>query len=171
MATGWEWRPLRVGDLAEVDRIGGIVHPAYPERREVPAERLSLFPEGCFAADGADLVGYAISHPGTFGQPPALDTLLGALPASPDCLYLHDVALLPAARGLGLGGALVDRLIGLARRLRLGRLALVAVNRSVPYWAAHGFAQPEPRPAGLAAKLASYGGEATYLVRPVWSRD
>jgi GNAT superfamily N-acetyltransferase len=162
---------MRAEDLAEVGRIGGIVHPAYPERAEVPSERLSLFPNGCFAAgDGGGLVGYAISHPGTLGRPPMLDTLLGALPASPDCLYLHDVALLPAVRGLGLGAALLDRLIEVARGRRLGHLALVAVNRSVPYWTAHGFAQPDVRPAGLAAKLASYGGDAAYLVRPVRDR-
>lgn len=162
------WQPLRPTDLAAVDRIGAIVHPAYPERAAVPAERLALYPEGCFATrEGAAVVGYAIAHPGLIGRPPALDTLLGGLPAAADCLYLHDVALLPVARGGGRGAALVSRLVSLARREGLASLALVAVNRSVPYWTARGF-QPLDRPtAELARKLASYGGDAAYLVRNV----
>lgn len=165
---GAGWRPLRPSDLDAVERIAAIVHPAYPERPEVPAERLALFAAGCFAAwDGTEMVGYAIAHPGRLGVPPALDSLLGALPAHPDCLYLHDVALLPAARGKGLGSALVGRLIGLAAARGLMHLALVAVGGSTPYWMAQGFGPPPHLSCDLRRKLASYGGDAAYLVRGI----
>ena len=62
------------------------------------------------------MLGYAVSHPGRLGRPPALDSRLGELPSDADCLYLHDVALLPEARGLGLGESLVDLLRALAIR-------------------------------------------------------
>ena len=152
-------------DLGAVDAIAEIVHPGYPEPPEVPAERLALFPEGCLLAEAGEgrAIGYAVSHPGLLGRPPALASLLGRLPERADCLYLHDVALLPAARGTGLGGDLVARLHGLARRRGFRYLALTAVNGSVPYWRRHGFS-PFAGDEVLAAKLASYGGDAAYMV-------
>lgn len=156
---------MTVADLAEVDAIAEIVHPGYPEPPEVPAERLRLFPQGCFLAEveGSGAIGYAISHPGVLGRPPALASLLGGLPEGADCLYLHDVALLPAARGAGLGGDLVARLHALARLCGFRHLALTAVGGSVPYWRRHGFS-PFAGDEALAAKLASYDGDAAYMV-------
>ncbi|MGE0719955.1 MAG: GNAT family N-acetyltransferase [Alphaproteobacteria bacterium] len=161
---------MRRDDLVVVERIATIVHPAFPESGDVPRERLALFPQGCFIAaiggrEGS--VGYAVAHPGMLGRPPALDTLLGVLAARADCLYLHDVALLPVARGRGLGAVLVDRLRGLARREGLDRLALVAVNRSTPFWHRMGFAPWPGTDASLSGNLASYGADAAYLVAPV----
>lgn len=79
------WRAMHAGDLPDVERISAIVHPRYPERDEVPAERLRLFPAGCLIATYNTMtVGYAIAHPGKIGQPPPLDTLLGTLPPDAD---------------------------------------------------------------------------------------
>jgi GNAT superfamily N-acetyltransferase len=155
------WRPMRAGDLPDVERISAIVHPRYPEREEVPAERLRLFPVGCLiaSADGAT-IGYAITHPGLAGCPPALDTLLGMLPDDADCLYIHDVALLPGARGLRLGAAVTAILADIARRHGFAQLALTAVNNSTAFWARQGFAITS-----VATGLASYGDDATYMVR------
>lgn len=155
------WRPMRAGDLPDVERISAIVHPRFPEREEVPVERLHLFPDGCLVAigDGAP-VGYAIAHPGVVGHPPALDTLLGALPGDADCLYVHDVALLPEARGLRYGEAAAEILAGVARRHGFSRLALTAVNNSTAFWSRQGFAITS-----IAKGLASYGDDAAYMVR------
>lgn len=162
------WRPMASSDLASVDAVAEIVHPLYPESREVAAERLALYPAGCLVAvEGGRLVGYAIGHPGVLGRPPALDTLLGTLPAEADCLYLHDVALLPDVHGKGHGKALIARLESLARSAGLARLALTAVNNSAGYWARHGFAPYKAGDADLAAKMASYGEDALYLLRAV----
>ncbi|HLN26063.1 MAG TPA: GNAT family N-acetyltransferase [Patescibacteria group bacterium] len=153
------WRALAPGDLAAVARIAAQVHPNYPERPEIFAERLALFPAGCFLLVDAQgqACGYALSHPGTLGAPPPLDSLLGALPAAADCLYLHDIALLPAARGAGAPAALLTLLRPLARSLALPRLALVAVNGSADYWRGHGFAEVD-------AGVGSYGEGCVYLV-------
>ena len=51
-----------------------------------------------------------------------------------------------------------------ARALGYARLALVAVNRSVRFWEALGFAVRAPE-AAFAAKLADYGAEAHYMVK------
>lgn len=158
------WRAMQASDLAAVVAIAAAVHPGFPERPEVLDERRQVFPKGAFLAEDAagEPVGYALAHPWRLSVPPALDSFLGALPEDADCLYLHDVALLPVARGQGLARALVAKLE--ARAGGLGRLALTAVNASADRWCRLGFA---PTPAGpvLAAKLASYGPGAVFMVK------
>lgn len=131
---------MRAGDLPAVGAIAARVHPAYPEGDAVFAERLRLYPEGCRILEtGNRTAGYAIGHPWGFGPPPRLDSLLGGLPADPTTLLLHDVALLPAARGAGATCRLLDHLAGLTRAAGLSGLCLVAVNGSAAFWARRGF--------------------------------
>lgn len=153
------WRPMLPADLAHVVAIAEVVHVNYPEDPAVFANRLELFAPGCLMAEeDGQMLGYCIAHPGTVGDPPPLDTVLAALPAGADCLYIHDVALLPAARGRHLGVALARLLEDVARAHAFDRMALTAVNNSDGFWGALGY---QPRPC---AKLASYG-EATYRVK------
>lgn len=162
------WRPMTAADLPAVSRIGDAVHPAFPESDAVFEERLRLFPQGCRVAEGPDgaLVGYAVAHPGRIFAPPPLDALLHHLPAEANCLYVHDVALLPAVRGGGLGRAVVGELTALARRTGLHCLALTAVNGSAAWWQRRGFLRLQPEPPELIDKLRSYGSDAAYLVKP-----
>ena len=97
---------MTAADLPAVNAIAAQVHVAYPEDAAVFAERLTLHPAGCCVLDGGTgVAGYVISHPWRIAEPPALDTLLGALPAPASTYYIHDIALLPAARR---GGAASD---------------------------------------------------------------
>ncbi|MCR6629685.1 MAG: GNAT family N-acetyltransferase [Magnetospirillum sp.] len=84
--------------------------------------------------------------------------MLDGLPAVPDCLYLHDVALLPRARGRHLGVALTRLLEEVALAHGFDRMALTAVNNSDGFWQGLGY---HTRPC---AKLDSYG-DATYRVK------
>lgn len=153
-------------DLSAVARIAAIVHPAYPEDPAVAAERLALDPAGCFVFEGADgPSAYLLSHRWVDGAPPALDTHLHALPAHPNIWYIHDIALMPETRGQGAARAIVAALDALARSHGLHRLALVAVNNSVPFWRHHGFT--DATTPALAEKLASYGGDARYMTREI----
>lgn len=159
------WRPMAAGDLDAVMGIAAVVHPSYPERREVFAERLALFPDGCLIAvvEGT-LAGYAVTHPAVVGRPPGLDTLLGELPADADCLYLHDVALLPAVQGRRLGEAAFARIRAAASEAGLATLALIATPAARPYWLRHGFT-PVAHDRELEAKLATYGDGLVYMTR------
>ncbi len=59
--------------------------------------------------------------------------------------------------------------LGLARRLGLPSLSLVAVNASAGFWGKQGFSVvADPR---LEAKLASYGSDARFMMRPVAKAD
>ena len=111
------------------------------------------------------LIGYILSHPWTYAAPPALNSLLGALPNPPTTYYIHDIALLPEARGTGAANMVVRQLIALAEYLRLPNLSLVAVNNSVAFWRRHGFVLTPV--ASLDAKLRSYDEEARFMVRAI----
>lgn len=163
-AGGTFWRAMRPEDLPGVCALAEIAHPGLPERREVFEEKLRLFPAGCFtlSRDGA-LAGYGISHPWTLHDIPSLDAFLGGLPPAPDCLYLHDVAAAPAARGHGAAAALILRLCDTARREGLAFLALTSVHGTRDLWARLGFSAASGDAA--ASRLRSYGPEAAYMVR------
>jgi GNAT superfamily N-acetyltransferase len=158
------WRPMMPSDLAAVSAIAARVHPEYPEDDAVFAERLALYPAGCLVLmNVTEALGYLISHPWYLGRPPALNALLGALPAPATTYYLHDLALLPDARGSGAAAAIVATLIRHAADQRHQNISLVAVNNSVQFWLRQGFRIHDD--AALTARLSSYDAQARYLLR------
>jgi hypothetical protein len=161
----YRWRLSKTTDLDEINKIADAIHTGLPERPEVFAEKRALFPEGCLVLGNGSAVGYGISHPWILNDVPSLDSFLERLPASPDCLYIHDVAILPAGRGHDAAGAYVKTIVELARKDRITSLALVSVYDTHPLWARHGF-KIVSSPI-LADKLASYGQTAKYMVRSV----
>ena len=153
-------------DLSAVQALADAAHPDLPERPEILRDKLGHFPEGCrvLAAPGAAAAGYGFAHPWTLHAVPKLDAPLGALPARPDCLYLHDVVVAPAARGQDAAGAYVALMAALARDRGLPALALVSVRETWPLWQRHGFRVAD-RPE-MDAVLGDYGPAARYMVRP-----
>ncbi|MGI6244235.1 MAG: GNAT family N-acetyltransferase [Pseudochelatococcus sp.] len=166
------WRAMEPDDLGDVHAIGERVHPGYPERIEVFAERLRLYPAGCLVLEREEeMAGYVVSHPWHPMMPPRLDSLVVAMPTFPATFYIHDLALLPAARGSGAGGRAVAHLVDHAAAIGLADLSLVAVNASVPFWERQAFAVVDD--ARLAASLRSYDADARFMIRQLGavSRD
>lgn len=162
--AGRSWRLLGAGDLDAVAVLASIVHPDYPEDVSVFAERLALFPQGCFAlCDAGRLIGYALSHPWLFGEPPRLNSLLGALQQRPTTIHIHDVALLPEARGSGAGSAIVARIAACAASAGVPSMSLVAVDGALSFWERHGFRVDDA--AASSSSLPTYGRSARYMVR------
>jgi ribosomal protein S18 acetylase RimI-like enzyme len=158
------WRPMTPADLPAALAVADIVHPRYPEDPAIFAERLALYPAGCLVLmQGEEQIGYIVSHPWTYGAPPVLNSLLGALPLAPTTYYIHDIALLPQARGTGAAKTVLARLADRAEASGLPNLSLIAVNDSVAFWQRHGFAvTPDP---ALDIKLRSYDDSARFMVR------
>ncbi|MCW4461693.1 GNAT family N-acetyltransferase [Sphingomonas sp. BT-65] len=156
------WRPMAAADLPAISAISDAVHGRYSEAVEVYAERLALYPAGCFVLEGdGAAAGYLITHPWRRDTPPKLGAMLERLPADADTCYLHDIALLPATRGTGAGRAAVDLVIGQARASGFGEITLMAVGGADSFWAAQGFAIVDAAP----DILASYGPEARLMRR------
>lgn len=159
------WRELSVNDIECLVRVADKIHPGLPESDEVFAERVKLFPEGCLAlVEGEDdeLCGYVISHPIRRRQPPALDSLLEEIAPDADQYYIHDLALLPKARGRGLAQECISKLFAIAKRFPT--TSLVSVYGTAPFWGRFGFV-PEEIDEVLKKKLLGYGDDATYLER------
>ena len=159
------WRPMRAADLDAVTEIAAIGFPDHFEGRDCFANRLDLYPSGCFVlVDGDDTPkGYLVAYPWRAESAPALNTLIEVIPADASVLYLHDLALHHEARGRGVSRTIVERLATDAAADGWPAMALVAVNEAAPFWEGHGFSVVET-PA-MAAKLASYGPDARYMVR------
>lgn len=134
------WRAMTASDLTAVAALSTRVHPNYPERPEVLAEKFRVFPQGCFTlADRGTIQGYCFSHPWKKGAPPSLDTLLGALPREADSYFIHDLTLDASMRKRNLAAKLVPALVQAARGTKLAHMTLVAVNGSSPFWSRMGF--------------------------------
>jgi GNAT superfamily N-acetyltransferase len=158
------WLPMTLADLPAALAVADIVHPRYPEDAAIFAERLALYPPGCLVLmQGEEQIGYIVSHPWSYGAPPALNSLLRALPLPPTTYYIHDIALLPRARGTGAARLVIAQLVERAEALALPNLSLIAVNDSVAFWQRHGFGVTSD-PA-LDRKLRSYDESAQFMVR------
>jgi GNAT superfamily N-acetyltransferase len=161
---GPKWRSTTVIDLDAIERIANVVHPDLSESREVFAEKLRLFPEGCFvlAEDGV-VLGYAFIHPWLVNDIPKLNEFLLRIPSKPGCLLIHDVAVLRQARGKGASKALLERIEKLAKEREIPNLTLVSVYNSHLHWARLGFEVLSNEV--IAGKLNSYGETARYMIR------
>ncbi len=151
-------------DLHEVSRLADLIHPDYPETIEVLAEKLVLYPAGCFVLENDDgsLAGYALSHPWRLGAPPKLNQLMGGLPARTDTFYIHDIALDETARGFGAARRIVDAIAGHARREGFASLSLTAISAARDYWRRTGFA--EHTDPAIVAALKDYDADAILMV-------
>jgi ribosomal protein S18 acetylase RimI-like enzyme len=127
-------------DVGAVAHVSDSVHGRYTERADVYAERRALYPAGCFLFERAGQVaGYLICHPWRRDRPVPLDAMLGAIPADSDCFYLHDLALLPTARGSGAGKSGTALAVAGARAGGFDEIRLVAVGGAESFWATQGF--------------------------------
>jgi ribosomal protein S18 acetylase RimI-like enzyme len=156
---------MRPADIDAVVEVARLSFPDHFEDRACFQNRLALYPRGCFvlAYGEAPARGYLIAYPWRADSAPPLNTVIEGLPADPDLIYLHDLALHPQARGGGVTGAVVERLAEQAAEDGWPAIALVAVNDAVGFWSRHGFKERETP--GLAEKLASYGSDARYMMR------
>lgn len=161
------WRPMTPDDIDGVVAVARLSFPDHFEARECFAERQALAPEGCFVLSDAagTVMGYLMAYPWTRNAAPPLDSLIGAIPADAEVVYLHDLAVHPDTRGGGHTRTIVERLAEQARAAGWPEIALVAVNEATAFWERNGFVVQNPP--GMAEKLASYGDDARYMIRPL----
>jgi GNAT superfamily N-acetyltransferase len=151
-------------DLPAAGALATAIHPAYPEDDAVFAERLVLYPDGCRVFDrGEGAEAYVVSHPWRDREPPALNSLLGKLPAAPSTFYIHDLALSPMVRKTGAASQIVAWLVDYALAGGIPHMSLIAVNGSANFWQRQGFTMTQDRT--LTDSLRSYGDDAQFMVR------
>lgn len=151
-------------DIEDVSSLAATIHPLFPESPSVFKERQKLYPHGCQILEQNEKAkGYLLSHPWSFGDIPALNVLLRALPQFPTTYYIHDLALLPEMRGSGMASSCIETLISNIRTAGFPCISLVSVNKSSAFWNRFGFQSQNN--ASLEKKLLSYGTDASFMVR------
>jgi GNAT superfamily N-acetyltransferase len=150
------WRPFETTDVAFAASLGNRLYPQHPESPAAFAAKFAATPQACLVAtkDG-ERAGYCVALWAEAGRPPKLDDA-GYVAARRETLHLHDLALDPAARGMGLVASALAHLRAVAGGLPL---TLIAVHGTGPLWRRHGFADA-PANAGV---LATYGDDARYM--------
>lgn len=159
-----EVRAMREDDLAAVLAVQAACYP--PPMQEAAAvllARLRAAPATALVAcaDGA-VCAYVFAYPSLLGRVTPLDAPF-ALPAAPDTLYLHDLAVAPHALGRGLARRLAGRLLDGAAAPGLRHAALVSVQDSRRFWEGLGYREEGGRP--RCAALATYPVDAIYMTR------
>lgn len=185
-----KWRPATPDDVPMLMTVANHVHPDLPEDAAIYAERIRLFPAGCYVlaqqqrrqqtdldatssaknstAQARCCSGYLISHPIRMGQPPELNTLLSGsdIPPDADQYYIHDLALMPETRGQGHAAEVIASLIGDAGPARKHQTAcLISVYGTASFWGRFGFVETQVDDPIFAKKLQGYGQDAKYMVR------
>lgn len=161
-------RPLTCADMPRVAALQLIAYePLFHEPQDILASRLAVAPTLCWGAfSGETLLAYILSHPWPPASPPPIGATI-AEPEPTDNWFIHDLAIGPDARGLGLGRALVAAASAAALDAGLTRADLVAVQGAWRFWEKLGYAAPDDLPPALAAKVAGYGEDARYMTAQI----
>ena len=145
-------------DIPAVMQIQAECYPPLMQESEaVFRDRLALTPDTCWvwSPHGQEPAAYLFSYPSNKDVVTALDQLF-KIAAAPDCLYLHDLAVAPVARGRQAANALVAVALEQARADGLHWSALVSVQQSQAFWSALGYASMEVQYSPAKENLASY---------------
>lgn len=164
----FEYRLLSPADIGEICRLQEVCYSAdfHESPRSLLAKVLAA-PQSCFlACREGRAVAYILALPWKAGEPIALDSACCSIPQAADCMYIHDMAVGPSARGGGAGRQLLERVHAVAERLSLRRHCLVAVQGAASFWERHGFRRQEAG-SGIDSCLARYGPDAVYMERIV----
>lgn len=161
---------LRALQAVDLDRLMDLQRAAYGphflEPAPVLARRLAVAPDTAWVLeDRPGLCAYLVAYRSRLGRVTPLHAVFEPAPDA-DTLYLHDLAVHPAAAGQGLGPRLVAHALAQTRAQGLRFAALVAVQGSQAFWGRQGFAAGRVAAEALSA-LHGYGPQATYMVHPL----
>ena len=158
-------RNITLDDLPDVVHMQHLCYDA--DFHETPASfraKIAVTAETCWLALRHDVaLAYLITLPVSYADFPALNAQTFMRSAAPDVLYIHDLAVTPGGRAIGLGKTLIKHAFKAAEALRIARVGLIAVQDSVAYWNRYGFAGAVPPQPELLAKIRSFGDNARYM--------
>jgi len=153
--------PVTINELDSILNIQQHCYSgAFLESRESFAEKLSISRHCLGLTNNGELIAYAIALPWTHLKELKLNSVGASESPSTDCLYIHDIAVLPRYRGNGFAELLMRRLAKHACLAGLSWIDLVAVQDSSPRWARMGFVSSD-------LSVGSYGVDSTAMTLPI----
>lgn len=152
---------------ADIGAVLAIQEDAYVgevlEEETVISARLNTAPDTAWVAQGKQGVqAYLVTYPSRLGALTALGENFQCA-TDPDCLYLHDLAVVSAANGVGMGQALLNEATRYAEDQGYPFSALISVQNSVSFWQRQGYSVVESLSQPQQALLATYAGPAYYM--------
>lgn len=133
-------RVVRDTDWPAIERIQRESFPPGAIESSEVLRTISLHsPGSCLIAESDGPIGYVLAHPWIPDDLPPIKASLPPIAATATCLFFHDLAITPAARGTGLAHRLVEEVLAWARQHDLTSGSLVAVQESRRFWARYGF--------------------------------
>lgn len=164
-------RPMRAIDLAAVDSIQAQAYSGYfLESAEVIAQRFYASPATAWVAEREGKVcAYLVAYWSLIGKINPLNAPFAQVDDA-NCLYLHDLALLKSAQGLGVARALVQLATDYALQHSADAIALLSVQNSKKFWQGFGFSEFLNLDVQQQENLSSYveeglDGGAIYMLR------
>lgn len=160
---GLQLRPMEETHIPQVWQLQCLAYaPEFHESEAVFRAKRAAWPDCCWVLVWDERVlAYLFAQESRLGHPPCLHNE-GQEMGARDCFHLHDLAIHPEFRGLGLGRPLIEAGLVEGRRRGLAWASLVAVQQSVAFWEKQGFGGGGPE---LCPPLSSYGPDARYLLR------
>ena len=131
---------IKLNEVEEVTKIQKLCYnELFWETGESFAGMIDVYPRGCIGIFVNNIFsGYVFFHPYYKDQVKPLNHVF-RLDGTENCVYLHDLAIHPNYRGLGLSRILIDRVDLESCRIGLLTQCLVAVQGSQSFWQKHGF--------------------------------
>ncbi|MDW5415669.1 GNAT family N-acetyltransferase [Iodobacter sp. CM08] len=153
---------------SDIQSLMGIQSACYPANLLEEAEHLTAkhqqSPSSCWVAtQHQHVLAYLLTHPWSGDTPPALNAPLPTPNQSCDIYFIHDLAVHPSARGLGLAQQLLDTALKWARQEKLQKIRLIAIAGAANFWIKQGLSPVKNVNKDLSRKLADYGTDTHYL--------
>ncbi|UJF21584.1 GNAT family N-acetyltransferase [Shewanella sp. OMA3-2] len=157
-------RQITVKDWPAIMAIqASCYHDINPESLEVMQSKWQRSPQSCLVLEHHNqIVAYILCHPWLKGDAPKLNTILTVVNDT-QSLYIHDMAVSPAAQGLGIAKQLVNHIILTSVELGFFGIGLVAIQGAGEFWQRFGFKPLTDISPTLLTSLASYNHDACYL--------
>jgi GNAT superfamily N-acetyltransferase len=151
---------ITLDEIEEVIKIQKLSYSKlYWESGEIFARMVDVYPKGCIGLYANDLLsGYVFFHPYQEDRVKPLNHMF-KLVGTEDCVYLHDLAILPDYRGLGLSRVLMDFVDLETCNIGFVTQCLVAVQGSHSFWHKYGFK--------IINEVENYGLSAYYMKRRI----
>ncbi len=133
-------RPMIASDLNAIEVIQAEAYADYfLESADIIAQRFNLSPTTSWVAEHkGDVCAYLVGYWSNVGKINPLNAPFTVVDNA-DCLYLHDLALLKAMQGYGLGRKLIQTAIDYALQNAAIAIALLSVQNSKTFWQEFGF--------------------------------
>ena len=151
-------RAIQSADWQGIDRVQ---RASFPTSAIESMEALRSIAEAaagmCAVAEiGGEVCGYLLAHPWIADDLPELNKPLASCPRSADTLFIHDLAILPYARGGGLASRMVRHVVAAAVGIGIRKAALISVQDTLEFWSRFGFVDRPELTERFRARVASF---------------